>query len=80
MRTQLLLRWLACFAVSFLVVYLLAFATGNQLFESSNSALIGASVSLVLASLTFGANERSRAKDAKIKELEERIAKLEGKK
>ena len=80
MRTQLLLRWLACFAVSFFVVYLLAFATGNQLFESSNSALVGVSGALMLGSLAFGTNERNRAKDAKIKELEERIAKLEGNK
>lgn len=79
MRTKLLLRWLGCFAICFLVVYLLAFASGHKLFENGNSALIGASVALMLSALTFGATERYIALKAKIKDLEDRIAKLEKK-
>ena len=80
MRYKLFLRWLACFAVSFLVVYMLGFATGHKLFEGGNVALIEASISLILATVVFHYTEESRANKAKIKEVEEQIAKLEDKK
>lgn len=80
MRYQLLLRWLACFIVCFLVVYMLSFASGRTMFEDTRSALMGASVALMLSSFTFGMMERNRANKVKIKELEDRIRKLEGKK
>lgn len=43
-------------------------------------ALIEASISLILATVVFHYTEESRANKAKIKELEEQIAKLEDKK
>lgn len=59
---------------------MLGFATGHKLFEGGNVALIEASISLILATAVFHYTEESRANKTKIKELEERIAKLEDKK
>lgn len=80
MRYKLLLRWLACFAVSFFVVYMVGFATGHKLFDGGNVALIEASIALILATFVFHFTEENRSNKAKIKELEERVAKLEGNK
>lgn len=79
MRLKLLLRWLACFVVSFFVVFLISFATGHKLFEGGNTALIGASAALIMATFVFHFAEENRSNKAKIKELENRIKKLEGK-
>ena len=59
---------------------MLGFATGHKLFEGGNVALIEASISLILATVVFHYTEESRANKTKIKELEERVAKLEDKK
>ena len=79
MRMNLLLRWLSCFAACLGLVFLLSFATGHKLYEGGNTALLCASVSLILGTVVFHFAEENRSNKAKIKELEERVKKLEGK-
>lgn len=87
MRYKLLARWLICFVVCFLVVCLACFAIGNKLVEGwnmalfwSSASLIVVSVSLIVGTVIFHFSEESRSNKAKIKELEEKIAQLEGSK
>lgn len=72
-----LLRFIGSFILCFLVIYLVVFFGGWRLFESENPIFIEMGVALVASIFFFAVNEVMNAHELKIKDLEERIKKLE---
>ena len=74
-----MLRWVAWFAICFLVIYLVVLFGGWKLFESGDPILMEVGAALILSIFIFPFNETVTKLDKKVKTLEERIKKLEEK-
>ena len=76
-KAKMLLRLLGAFILCFLVIYLVVFFGGWKLFESGDPILMEIGAALVLSIFFFAINEVVTMHEKKIKDLEERIKKLE---
>ena len=74
---KMLLRWLGVFVLCFLIIYIAVFIGGWRLFESGNPLLIEIGVAFLLSIFIFAMGEVQIAHEKRIKDLEERIKKLE---
>ena len=72
-------RWAMIFALCFTVIYLTVFFGGWKLFESGDPLLMEMGVALVLSFFVFAFNEVTTNLKNKIRDLEERIEKMENK-
>ena len=77
MKGKMLLRWLGWFILCFLAIYMIIFLGGYKFFESGDPIQIELGAALILSVFMFSISEANRLNEAKIKELEERLSKLE---
>ena len=76
-KAKMLLRWLGVFLLCFLIIYLIVFFGGWELFESGDPILMEIGAALVLSIFMCAINEVLTMHEKKIKDLEEHIRKLE---
>ena len=74
-----ILKWFGTFVLCFVVIYLVVFFGGWQLFNSGDPILIEIGVALVLSLFLFIINEVISSLEKRVKVLEERINELETK-
>ena len=76
-KAIMLWRWLVTFILCFLTIYLIVFLGGWKLFENNDPILMEIGAALVLSIFFFANHEVLTMNEKKIKDLEERIQKLE---
>ena len=76
-KGKMILRFLGCFVLCFLVIYLTVFVGGWKLFQSGDPILIEIGVSVILSIFVFAVNEVMTSHDKKIKDLEKQVKMLE---
>jgi len=73
------LRLLAWILISFLIIYVIVFFFGHTLLSSGDPILYELTGAIFMGIVLWACNEVVTALEARVKSLEERIAKLEGK-
>ena len=76
-KLKLYLRWFISILFSFVCIYLFIFVGGWKLLESGDPIRMELAAAIVVGTILFVVNEVTTAQDRKIKDLEERVAKLE---
>ena len=76
-KVKLFLRWAAAFILCFLVIYLIVFFGGYQLFASGDPVLMELGAALVLSIFLFAIDKTVTKLKKRVKSLEERLSKLE---
>ena len=82
-KLKLILHWIFCVVISFVLIYLFVFVGGWKLFESGDVVLIEIGVAFVVGTILYLVFESTRVMEKdysfKISELEKRIEELEKK-
>lgn len=76
-RAKTILRFLGCFVLCFLAIYLFVFVGGWKLFESGDPILIEIGAAFICSIFFFAINEVITSHEKKIKDLENRVKMLE---
>ncbi len=78
-KAKALLKWFVVFVFCFAVIYFVVFLGGWKLLESGDPILIEAGIALILSVFVYAFYEVTSKLDGRIKELEEKIKRLEDK-
>ena len=78
-KAKMFLRWLVTFVLCFVIIYLVVFLGGWKLLESGDPILTEAGIALILSVFVYAINEVTTKLYGRIKDLEERIKRLEDK-
>lgn len=76
-KAKTVLRFLGCFVLCFLVIYLIVLFGGWRFFESGDPILIEIGVAFIFSIFFFTFNEVIISQNNKIMELEKRVKALE---
>ena len=74
---KILLKWAAWFAVCFVVIYLIVFFGGWELFESGDPITLEIGLALIISVFVAVINEVVTGLEKRIKSMEEKIKELE---
>lgn len=76
-KVKTILRFLGCFVLCFLAIYLFVFVGGWKLFESGDPILIEIGVAFIFSIFFFAINEVIASHQKRIIDLENRVKMLE---